>query len=123
MKKTIEEKAREMVGDGKKPNKYWVSISSDYSYQHEDDDGVSCIDYIGDIIKDWEKKFSKGKMIGMFSSLEKAMDYVNDLCIGEKYEGFTVNRITIEDRLCGQVYESELVLNIETGKTFINIWR
>jgi hypothetical protein len=119
MKKTIEDKARKMVGDGKTPNRFWVSVSSDYAYIHKDEDGVSCIDYIGDIVKDWEKKYSKGHMIGMYNSFDEALRIAEDyFYIGMK-DGldFTVNRITIEDRLHGEVYESQLVLDIETGKT------
>jgi hypothetical protein len=119
MKRSIEEMARDMIGDGKTPNKYWVSVSSDYAYNHIDEDGVSCIDYIGDIVKGWETKYSKGEMVGMFSNYEDALGCANSFYIGQKYNGFTINRITIEDRLSGEVYESELTLIIETGKTII----
>jgi hypothetical protein len=122
MKKTIEEKARKMVGDGKTPNRYWVSVSSDYNYLHKEDDGVFYVDYIGDIIKDWQKDYSKGKMIGMFNSEKEAFECADRFFIGEKFEDFTINRITIEDRLQGQVRETVLILNVETGKTFVDTW-
>ena len=121
MKKTIEEKASKMIGDGKTPNRYWVSVSSDYNYLHNED-GASCIDYIGDIIKDWQKDYSKGKMIGMFNSYTKAKECAESFEIGEEYEDFTINRITIEDRLQGQVCETVLILDVETGKTFVDTW-
>jgi phosphoribosylamine-glycine ligase len=122
MKKTIEEKASKMVGDGKTPNRYWVSVSNDYNYVHKEDDGVSYIDYIGDIIEDWQKDYSKGKMIGMFNSEKEAFECADSFFIGEKFEDFTINRITIEDRLQGQVRETVLILDVETGKTFVDTW-
>jgi hypothetical protein len=119
MKRSIEEMARDMIGDGKTPNKYWVSVSNDYAYNHIDEEGVSCIDYIGDIVEGWEEKYSRGAMVGMFSSHEDALECANGFYIGQEYNGFTINRITIEDRLSGEVYESELTLDIETGKTIV----
>lgn len=120
MKKNIEQMAREMVGDGKTPNMFWLSVSSDYAYMHKGDDGCAYLDYIGDIFEEWEKKYSKGEMVGMYKTFEDAVKVAEeDFYIGMKYNDFTVNRITIEDRLHGEVYESQLVLNIETGKTSV----
>jgi len=119
MKKTIEELAREQVGDGKRPDKFWLSVSSDYSYWHIDEDGAACVDYIGDLISEWEKNNSKGKMVALYKTIEEAIEHAeNDFYIGMKYDGFIVNRITIEDRIVGTIWEKELVFNPTDGKTW-----
>ena len=108
--------ARKQIGDGKMPNKYWVSISSDYSYVDE-----GCIEYIGDIYPEWEKKYSVGELLEVFSSYKEARRHANLYFIGMSYKDYVVNRITIEDRLTGEVYNEELILNIGTGKTSTHV--
>lgn len=110
----VERSARNMVGDGKLPNKYFVSVSSDYMYQHNDKDGVSCLDWVGDILKDFQ---SKSATIATFKTYAEAKNYCYELlCLGFKMEDFTVNTITIEDRISGQVYEKTKVLYPDTAE-------
>lgn len=119
MKKDIETLAREQIGDGKRPNKFWLSVSSDYSYFHIDEDGVAYIDYIGDIIPEWEENYSEGKLVSMYKTLDEAIDCADDdFYIGMKYEGFIINRITIEDRMVGTIWERELIFDPKTGRTW-----
>lgn len=117
---TIEELAREEVGDGKRPNKFWLSVSSDYAYMHREKGEGSMIDYIGDIVEGWEKRYSKGRMVALFDNYREAINAAKRFKVGQNNgETFVVNRVTVEDRLHGEVYEKELTLDIETGKTSV----
>jgi len=105
---------KNLIGDGKLPNLFWVSLSNDYSYSHKEkykDGEMCCIDWIGDIIPTFK---SKGKTIAKpFTSYELAKEFCDTLCLGEKsdYGDFIVNRINIEDRLSGEVYEKTRIFN------------
>jgi hypothetical protein len=105
--------ARKIVGDGKLPNKYFLSLSNDYLYF----DGESS-NWIGDLIKSFE---SKGGTIAVFNSYAEAKKYAESVTLGEKgqFEGkiFNVNRVTIEDRLTGELYERTKTFFPETGNS------
>jgi hypothetical protein len=98
-KKSIQDKARAMVGDGKTPNKYWVTIGSDY---HIFDPVENTFDWASEIkgIK------AKGKTIKMFDTYAEAKSYAEGISLGNVVEGIKVNNIVIEDRLSGQVWEN-----------------
>lgn len=84
------------IGDGKLPNKYWVSISNDYYACHNG----QC-DWISDT--GWLEV--KGKTIRIFNIYKQALAFVdNELPLGIDYNGIRVNSIVIEDRLSGEVY-------------------
>ena len=103
---------RDKIGDGQLPNLYWVSVSNDYSYVH---DGYY-IDWIGDIIPSFK---SIGKTITKpFKTYAAAKLYCDyEFTLGEKCDfGFIVNRINIEDRLSGGVYEKTQVFNPNVAK-------
>ena len=100
---------KNMIGDGKLPNLYWVGLSNDYGYVHD-----GCIDGADEVIKDFK---SIGKMITKpFTTYKGAKKYCDDLYLGQKIDNFILNRITIEDRLTGQVYEKTKILNIPAGE-------
>jgi hypothetical protein len=94
---------RDMIGDGKMPNKYWVALSNDYMYHHQDGKD-NMVDWIGDIVPTFK---SEGLTIEKpFSTYEKAKKFCDEIVIGEVCSyGFIVNRINIEDRLSGELYE------------------
>lgn len=98
------------IGDGKTPNLYYVQISNDYSYVQE-----GCIDWIGDIIPSFK---SSGKMLACFDIYAEAKSLCDDMYLGQEIEGITVNRINIEDRLSGELYEKTLVFDPAKGTSF-----
>jgi hypothetical protein len=100
-----------LIGDGKLPNLYWVSLSNDYLYLH---DG-NCLDWIGDLLKDGFK--SIGKTFDMpFDTYKAAKEFCDGLYLGMPFENFIINRINIEDRLSGELYEKTKVFNLYSGK-------
>lgn len=95
---------RDMIGDGKFPNKYWVSWSNDFSVCKK-----GMCDWIGDSIKNWK---STGKTeTTAFKTFKEAMDFVNRKMqeMPEIPREDSINRITVEDRLSGEVYEASIV--------------
>jgi hypothetical protein len=105
---------KDLIGDGQTPNRYWVSLSNDYSY-YQKPGKYSCIDWIGEIIKDFK---SKGKTIAKpFKTYRGAKDFCDRLVLGDNNGfNFIVNRINIEDRLTGQLYERTRILNPEKAE-------
>lgn len=101
---------KDKIGDGQLPNLYWVSLSNDYEYLH---DGNS-IDWIGDLFP----FISKGKTIRRpfktYAAAKRFCDY--ELTLGETYQGIVVNRINIEDRLSGELYERTRLFYPETAE-------
>ena len=112
MKKTPADKARNMVGDEKLPNRFFVSISNDYGQTKD-----GCIDWIGDLIKDFK---SFGGTVEMYNDYEEAKEAARGYFGAKQTDGegnlFHVNRATVEDRLSGQVFEISKVLNPETAE-------
>jgi hypothetical protein len=92
---------RFMIGDGKFPNKYWVSWANDFYICH---DG-SC---------DWASDTQKFKVKGKtnpkaFDTFQKALEYIDDnLMISDVPKTDTVNVISVEDRLSGQIWEQAI---------------
>lgn len=96
---TIENKIdTSIIGDGKAPNKYLVSISNDYLYFNSKD-GI--LDWIGGL-----KLFGiKGKSIKIFDTYKGAIKFIKEkLHQGMNHDGIIVNTITIEDRISGLLY-------------------
>ena len=86
------------MGDGKTPNKYWVSVSSDY-YIH--DVRENTLDWASDVkgIKTAEK------MMKQFDNYEEAKGYADSIELGSKVDGVEANTVSVNDRLSGEVYE------------------
>ena len=88
------------IGDGKLPNRYWVSICNDFYYQKEG-------------VQEWASERDKFEIdcstLAKFNTYKGAKDFVLDeLLLGTEYEGIMVNCITIEDRLSGQLYKEAM---------------
>jgi len=97
------------VGDGKLPNKYWVSICNDYYYFNKEND---VWDWIGDL----DLFESEGKTIKAFTTFKGALNWIEEnLYLGMDYDGIKINTITIEDRLSGEVYSHIRHFNPEDG--------
>ncbi len=85
------------IGDGRLPNKYWVSISSDYLYEAEPGHW--------DWDSDRSKKEPDGKTVGVFSSYAKARAFFDSIPMRELLDGVMVHTKQIEDRISGQLTE------------------
>lgn len=90
-----------MIGDGKTPNKYWVSVSSDYYIQ---DPKEGSLDWASDV----KGIDAKGKTLKRFDTYEQARAYANTIELESKIQGIEVNTVQIEDRLTGQVAERSI---------------
>jgi hypothetical protein len=101
-----------MVGDGKKPNLFWVTASTDFSFAKKDEDGIWNIDYAEGLMKKHgiESKSFKDEE-AVFDNAREALDYAKDLSlrIPSEPEKDCIHRVTIEDRLCGTAWECELI--------------
>jgi len=100
----VEEKLsyREMIGDGKFPNKYWV-FQYDQKYKRvKQKDGSNLLE----IIK--EDTENNDSLVGEFSTFKEALTCVDD-------KAYLPN-VVIEDRLSGQVFEQRCILCQECGK-------
>lgn len=91
------------IGDGKLPNYYWVSISSDYYYQNTCDDGTHVWDWASD-----RGEKCTGKTIKRFKTFQEALNFAEQLELNEEFNTILVRCISIEDRLSGQVWERAL---------------
>lgn len=85
------------IGDGKLPNKYWVSVSNDY---------YVCKDGVCDWASEYELIDTRAKTIAKFDTYRAAMRFIErNLYPGATREGIRVNNIDIEDRLSGNIYQ------------------
>jgi hypothetical protein len=88
----------QQIGDGKTPNKYWVSIDDDFLYYDKESD---CWESAGER----DGREGGGKTIAVFSSYAKARELFDSILMGELCEGILVKGKTIEDRLSGELTE------------------
>ncbi len=100
MNPIVENQARKQVGDGKLPNRYFVSVSNDYYYYNKETD---CSEWAGERDPDFK---SEGGTIRVFNTYAAACKFV--ATIGDYSENIEVKTITIEDRLSGQIFERSL---------------
>lgn len=108
-KKACIRKNDTLVGDGKTPNKYWVTIHEDYYIQTE----PGTLNWASEV----KSIKVKGKTIAVSSKYKNAKKFLEDEFIlstihandtpisEEKLADIIVRGTTIEDRLSGQVYE------------------
>ena len=105
---TPEDSAREMVGDGKKPNKYWVTTDSGFEISSKEApnsyEGVTEVEGF-----EWNPTY-KPETFGPFDSYDEAFKKLQELSTGI-YDGGEpkedqANRVSIEDRLVGVCYET-----------------
>lgn len=103
----IQESARKQIGDNKLPNKYWVSVSNDYGYYDSEN---NVVEWAGDFIKGFK---STGGTVAVFKTYAEAKKYIAEnfqLGMLDPVHG-AINRIAIEDRLSGEVYEESRTFN------------
>jgi hypothetical protein len=101
-----------MVGDGKKPNRFWVTASTDFEYQHDEGKEGVMLDWAEDLMKKHgieSHGFPKDEAV--FDNFEEARKYAEELM---PYDGLEpakdqINNVTIEDRLNGQVWNCVIV--------------
>jgi len=100
------------IGDGKLPNKYWVSVANDYYISNKDGDLEWASETVG------FKSF--GKTVAVFSTYTEAMDraiYIIANNLTEPLDGIApskddIHSVFIEDRFSGQIYEYVLTKEI-----------
>ena len=85
------------IGDGKLPNKYWVSISNDYYYNND-----NCYNWISEKTKKF--KF-EGKTLKVFNTYKEAKAFFDSISIGASCGKIEVKSKSIEDRFTGQLTE------------------
>jgi hypothetical protein len=100
-KDRLESAASAQIGDGKAPNKYWVSVSSDY-YVHDLKENM--LDWASDV----KGVKVDGKTLRQFDTYEEAKSYADSIELGGKVHGIEANTVSVEDRFTGQVYERSL---------------
>lgn len=92
--------AKYEVGDGKTPNKYFVTISDDYQIlKPGTNELVSVNDLFG--------RQGDYKTAAVFDNYKDAKKYVENIIFGRKFDGIEVNSVQIEDRLSGQLYTND----------------
>lgn len=88
--------AREMVGDGQSPNKFFVTSSPYYNVSDESGDLES------ELLDGFDHNYSETRV---FDTLEEAENYYDGIDL-DIYEG--VGSIMIEDRFTGTIKEKSL---------------
>jgi hypothetical protein len=99
--KNVKKMAQEMVGDGKIPNKYFVSIHDDYLYYDKETD-------CWESASERDGRESQGKTLAAFSTYAGARKLFESIPLGELYKGILVRGKTIEDRLSGELTDETL---------------
>lgn len=95
--------AREMVGDGKTPNMFWVTVSNDYMIDTEE--GIDYASSHGD------ESYKAAKTIGEYTDIKDALNAADEVILNEN-DG--PRYLMIEDRQYGTVYERYLHKQIKT---------
>ncbi len=102
--------ARKKVGDGKSPNRYFVSVANDYSYVNEE----GCVDWIGEAIKGFK---SRGETVAMFDRYQQAKECAIGLFDSTERdeEGYyKINTVYVEDRQVGELFVMSKIINLYT---------
>ena len=101
------------IGDGKLPNKYWVSVSEDYLYEESPGSWSLASDRGGPDAN------PEGKTLAVFPTYAEARELFDSIPIGELTQGVLVRSKTIEDRITGEVAEetSREVVRLEAFGT------
>jgi hypothetical protein len=99
--KAAEKQARKMGGDGKAPNKYFVSMSHNYLTNKGNESNV--FDWASDSYKDLPED---SVMLGSYDTFKKALAVAESQYLPSPEEDFNgFHLLQIEDRLCGIIYE------------------
>jgi len=104
--------AREMVGDNKAPNRYFVSIHDDYLYFNKESD---CWESAGER----DGREGEGKTLAVFKTYAGARKLFESIPLGELYGGILVRGKTIEDRLSGEIADEQMreVVSFESSES------
>ena len=99
--------AREIVGDDKLPNKYWVSISDQWltNKANKANKESNHYDWSGDVYKDLPEAY---EIYGPFDTFEQATEKFDELqneCDSPENVDSKFHSVQIEDRLTGTLYE------------------
>lgn len=104
----IKELAREIIGDGKDPNKFFVTVSPYFTVENEDDFESELLDGYTD--KDTETR--------LFDTFEQANEYYNSVDL-DPYAG--VATVMIEDRKTGTIKQKELTKVVRVDYSYREI--
>lgn len=86
-----------MIGDGKFPNKYWVSASNDF---------MICKKGVCDWASETKNFEVKSKTFAKFDTFNEAVDYLyEEFYFPDDIDDAEWRNVFIEDRLSGQIYE------------------
>lgn len=97
--KLYNEEARTMVGDGKKPNKFFVTLGYGYIFDDEAEDAYQ-------IPNTFQKD---GETIAMVDTFKEALEIANDYDLDlDEDSDDVLTQVTIEDRLNGTIYEKSV---------------
>ena len=106
--------ARKMVGDGKLPNKYWVSISDQFMTNklHKDEPENNVSDWSGEVYKDIPEAYEIYGPFDTFTAAENKMNSLANECSSPEDSAKFPNQknfhsVEIEDRLSGQIYNGQ----------------
>ena len=99
----------DMVGDGKTPNLYWVSVSNDFQRVSESGniEGIEDCPALQSVVGK-----SEGETVAVFDTFKEALAEAREQWPGnDKPEKGpdAINRVTIEDRLSGEVYQRTFI--------------
>jgi hypothetical protein len=100
-----------MVGDGQKPNRWWVFANTDFMYFHKNEDGSTQVDLASELMEQHGISGPLEKLSAVFSTAKEAYQYAQKLYEEEMPVEPEVNRansIFIEDRIQGEVARIEL---------------
>ena len=103
--------ARNMVGDNKLPNKYWVSACCEWltnKPNRDDKENANCYEGSSEAYSDLSE--GKSEIHGGFPTFAEAMEKFNELmeqCHSpeDDIKGEEYHMVTMEDRLSGTIYE------------------
>ena len=104
----IKELAREIIGDGKDPNKFFVTVSPYFTVENEDDFESELLDGYTD--KDTETR--------LFDTFEQANEYYDSIDL-DPYAG--VATVMIEDRKTGTIKQKELTKVVRVDYSYREI--
>lgn len=104
----IKELAREIIGDGKDPNKFFVTVSPYFTVENEDDFESELLDGYTD--KDTETR--------LFDTFEQANEYYDSIDL-DPYAG--VATVMIEDRKTGTIKQKELTKVVRVDYSYCEI--
>lgn len=103
-----------MVGDGKSPNIYWVTATTDFAFltpAKKKGDGAT-IEYAEKLMKSAGiKSYEHKDRRAVFSTFKEAYEYAEEMSAEMPEEPVKdgIHRITIEDRQDGTLWEKEII--------------